>query len=57
MASVKDETWSDSEDEQVLGQQTSILLGIPDGLVNDCDLLDAAVSRIGGRPVRFRFSL
>ena len=57
MASVKDETGSDSEDEQLLGQQTSVLLGIPDGLVSDCDLLDAAVSRIGGRPVRFRLSL
>ena len=53
MSSAEGESWSDSDNEQIIGEETSVLLGVPDGLVQDCsDLVDAAVSRIGGRPVR-----
>ena len=45
--------WSDSDDEDLLGVETSVLLGIPDGPADvPTDLSDAAVSRIGGHPVR-----
>jgi pre-rRNA-processing protein TSR4 len=44
---------SDSDDEHPSGVETSVLLGIPDGPVtNPRDIRDAAVSRIGGHPVR-----
>jgi pre-rRNA-processing protein TSR4 len=53
MSSAEGESWSDSDNEQLIGEVTSVLLGLPDGLVKDgSDLLDAAVSRIGGHPVR-----
>lgn len=46
--------WSDSEDEErPSGVETGVLLGIPDGKIeNEDDLIDAAVSRVGGLPVR-----
>jgi pre-rRNA-processing protein TSR4 len=48
------DNWSDSdEEERPLGVETDVLLGIPDGKIeNEGDLIDAAVSRIGGLPVR-----
>ena len=48
-----DGDWSDSDDEVVSGVETDVLLGVPDGSVdNENDLRDVAVSRIGGHPVR-----
>ena len=45
-----DSSDSESETSEVV---TSVLLGVPDGPVDTIsDLLDAAVSRIGGLPVR-----
>ncbi|KAJ3563791.1 hypothetical protein NP233_g8705 [Leucocoprinus birnbaumii] len=48
--------WSDSDDDDDLpggGVETSVLLGVPDGPIDDVsDISDAAVSRIGGHPVR-----
>jgi len=53
MTSGHDEVWSDSDEELSSEVATSVLLGVPDGPVTvDTDLLDAAVSRIGGYPVR-----
>ena len=58
-----EEDWSDTDDEFEAGEdvETAVLLGIPDGPIKDsADLEDAAVSRLGGRPVRlfaFPFSL
>lgn len=50
-----DSDWSDSEDEVSAEVETSVLLGVPDGDVEIItDLTDAAVSRIGGHPVRSR---
>jgi pre-rRNA-processing protein TSR4 len=44
--------WSDDDDEPV-GVESNVLLGVPDGLVDDpTDITDTAVSRIGGHPVR-----
>lgn len=52
MPSHNEEDWSDS-DESISEVETSVLLGVPDGIVEeDNDLKDAAVSRIGGYPVR-----
>lgn len=49
-----DDDWSDSDDEVLAEVETSVLLGVPDGSVQDmADITDAAVSRIGGFPVRF----
>lgn len=48
-----DEDWdSDSDDDlEIEGTETSVLLGLPDGVIDDdADLRDAAVSRIGGSP-------
>jgi pre-rRNA-processing protein TSR4 len=46
-----DSDWSDSDVELDDGIETSVLLGVPDGLVkNSDDLSDVAVSRIGGHP-------
>ncbi|THU88690.1 hypothetical protein K435DRAFT_821571 [Dendrothele bispora CBS 962.96] len=43
--------WSDSDEELLAGMETSVLLGIPDGVIEtESDLVDAAVSRIGGYP-------
>ncbi|KAH7890676.1 programmed cell death protein 2 [Phlebopus sp. FC_14] len=45
--------WSDSEDELDNGVETDVLLGVPDGSIEtQDDIKDAAVSRIGGLPVR-----
>lgn len=45
--------WSDSDDDDLAGVETSVLLGVPDGAVDDVnDIADAVVSRIGGHPVR-----
>jgi len=49
----RDDSWSDDGDERPSGVETDVLLGIPDGRIeNEGDLIDAAVSRIGGLPVR-----
>jgi len=54
MPRFQEDDWSDSDDEAVSGVETSVLLGVPDGFVDVAsDLDDAAVSRIGGHPVRF----
>lgn len=48
-----DEDWSDSDEEHLSEVETAVLLGVPDGsIANPTDLHDAAVSRIGGHPVR-----
>jgi pre-rRNA-processing protein TSR4 len=53
MAPHNEDDWSDSDDDEVLGTVTAVQLGIPDGaLDSETDLRDAAVSRIGGLPVR-----
>ncbi|KAG6916557.1 hypothetical protein DXG01_006383 [Tephrocybe rancida] len=53
MAPTNDEDWSDSDDDVGSDVETSVLLGVPDGVVqSDTDISDAAVSRIGGHPVR-----
>jgi pre-rRNA-processing protein TSR4 len=45
--------WSDSDQEELSDVETSVLLGVPDGSIDvESDLIDAAVSRIGGLPVR-----
>ncbi len=55
MAPKHEEDWSDSDDEEIGSDvETSVQLGIPDGpLHSSSDILDAAVSRIGGHPVRY----
>ena len=47
--------WSDSDEEDARSDvETNVLLGIPDGEIKtQGDIDDAAVSRIGGRPVRY----
>lgn len=54
MSSSARQDWSDEdEDGDVARIETSVHLGIPDGPVDSAsDLKDAAVSRIGGQPVR-----
>ena len=43
--------WSDDDERSEI--ETSVLLGIPDGTITkESDMDDAAVSRIGGHPVR-----
>jgi len=51
--------WSDSDEEDYFtGIETNVLLGIPDGNIgNENDIIDAAVSRIGGLPVRASLAL
>ncbi|KAG6335808.1 hypothetical protein ID866_3286 [Astraeus odoratus] len=50
-ARMDDDDWSDSDEEFVSGVETDVLLGVPDGSVdNENDMRDAAVSRIGGLP-------
>jgi pre-rRNA-processing protein TSR4 len=45
--------WSDEDEGDVAQTETSVHLGVPDGPVESAsDLKDAAVSRIGGLPVR-----
>jgi pre-rRNA-processing protein TSR4 len=53
MAPKNDDQWSDSDDDVVSEVETSVLLGIPDGAIDAADINDAAVSRIGGHPVRY----
>jgi pre-rRNA-processing protein TSR4 len=54
MASSTQPDWSDEEEDDLIRTETSVFLGIPDGHVeSSSDLKDAAVSRIGGPPVRF----
>jgi len=49
-----DDEWSDSDDDVFSEVETSVLLGVPDGgVVDRADINDAAVSRIGGHPVRY----
>ena len=52
-----DEDWSDSEDEDAPGGgvETAVQLGVPNGALAPAgdDGRDAAVSRIGGHPVRY----
>jgi pre-rRNA-processing protein TSR4 len=53
---IEEDDWSDSDgdDLDVSEIETSILLGIPDGVIEEKgDLLDPAVSRMGGYPVCF----
>ncbi|CAL1714923.1 unnamed protein product [Somion occarium] len=46
-----EEDWSDSDEEVLSDTETSVQLGVPDGPIeSSSDLLDAAVSRIGGHP-------
>lgn len=53
MAPEYEEDWSDSDDDELLDTVTAVQLGVPDGsLDSETDLRDAAVSRIGGLPVR-----
>lgn len=48
-----DDDWSDSDDDELLDTVTDVQLGVPDGAIgSETDLRDAAVSRIGGLPVR-----
>lgn len=54
MAPRIDDDWSDSDDEALADVETAVLLGVPDGPIESAtDLSDAAVSRIGGHPVRY----
>lgn len=55
MPSRLEDDWSDSDDDDLGSEiETSVLLGIPDGAMEEeGDGVDAAVSRIGGLPVRF----
>lgn len=53
MAPQHQDNWSDSDDDEGEDVVTAVQLGIPDGaLESAADLRDAAVSRIGGYPVR-----
>ncbi|KAF8972629.1 hypothetical protein BDZ97DRAFT_2070540 [Flammula alnicola] len=48
-----DDDWSDSDEEDLTQVETSVLLGVPDSNIDvEADRIDAAVSRIGGLPVR-----
>ncbi|KAF5393794.1 hypothetical protein D9757_000383 [Collybiopsis confluens] len=50
---VEEEDWSDSDEDIGSEVETSVLLGVPDGpITSGSELADAAVSRIGGHPVR-----
>lgn len=48
-----EDDWSDSDDDGSESEvETSVLLGIPDGNIEEAsDLRDPSVSRIGGLPV------
>jgi len=53
MSPHREDDWSDSDDGDVGEAETSVLLGVPDGVVETItDMSDAAVSRVGGHPVR-----
>lgn len=48
-----EDDWSDSDEDVLSDTETSVQLGVPDGPIeSSSDILDAAVSRIGGHPVR-----
>ena len=48
-----DSDWSDSDDDGLSEIETAVLLGLPDDAIEKKgDIDDAAVSRIGGYPVR-----
>jgi pre-rRNA-processing protein TSR4 len=53
MTAKDDNDWSDSDDDVLSEVETSVLLGVPDGAIDTADINDAAVSRIGGHPVRY----
>lgn len=54
MSPKTEDDWSDSDDDGISEVETSVLLGVPDGPVDGAsDIIDAAVSRIGGHPVRY----
>jgi pre-rRNA-processing protein TSR4 len=48
-----EDDWSDSDDDGSVSEvETSVLLGVPDGDIQDTsDLSDPSVSHIGGLPV------
>jgi pre-rRNA-processing protein TSR4 len=49
----QEDDWSDSDQEELSDVETPVLLGVPDGPIDvEADVFDAAVSRIGGFPVR-----
>ena len=53
MAPAAEDDWSDSDDDAMSEVETNVLLGVPDGRIEaTADIQDAAVSRIGGLPVR-----
>ena len=53
MAPHDDSDWSDSDDDSLSEIETAVLLGLPDDAIEKKgDIDDAAVSRIGGYPVR-----
>lgn len=53
MAPSVEDDWSDSDEEVGSEVETPVLLGVPDGPITSVgELADAAVSRIGGHPVR-----
>jgi pre-rRNA-processing protein TSR4 len=59
MASRPEEEWDSDEefdDEPQGTETTSVLLGVPDGLIEDTDdLKDPLVSKIGGPPVSAQY--
>jgi hypothetical protein len=51
-----DDDWSDDDELEGDQLESSVLLGVPDGSIESAqDIADAAVSRIGGLPVRYFF--
>lgn len=53
MAPESEDDWSDSDDDAMSEVETNVFLGVPDGSIDAmADIQDAAVSRIGGLPVR-----
>ncbi|KAF6753006.1 programmed cell death protein 2 [Ephemerocybe angulata] len=51
MAPPRDDDWSDSDEEDIGEVESTVLLGVPDGPIDDAsDINDVAVSRIGGHP-------
>jgi hypothetical protein len=52
MAPKVEDDWSDEDEELTTDVETDVLLGVPDGpIASSSDMLDVAVSRIGGTPV------
>ena len=53
MPNSNEDDWSDDDDDMGAAMEMDVLLGVPDGSVEtNADIKDAAVSRIGGLPVR-----